>query len=172
MIAVKPSTLILSLIVSVWLFASAFAFWWFEYRYWGAYSEQLIIFDAEPIRKLYPILKKERLNVPLIVHFKDEDCPCDRYRVAHLELIAPMLEGTEQIVLSRHSTLLKGVHIPASPAVAIWDASGDLAYFGPYSSGMTCGKGFDFINMVLNKLALDENPKWINSQGFGCFCPW
>lgn len=168
----KRNTFVLTLIVSAWLAASVFAFWWFEYRYWGAYSEQVVMFDAEPIEELYPILNKEAQNKPLIVHFKDDGCPCDRYRKAHLQRIASDLVGTVQIELARDSDMLKGMDIPASPSVAIWDADGHLAYFGPYSSGMTCGQGFDFINMVLTKLAQGNNPAWVNSQGFGCFCPW
>ena len=166
------NTFALVSIVLFWFFSSVAALWWFEYRHWGNYNEQLISFDAQPIRELYPILKKEAGNRPLIVHFKDDDCPCERYRVAHVKQIAPILLGTEQTVLSRDSSVLKGLKIPATPAVAIWDADGELAYFGPYSSGMSCGEGFDFIDMVLGKLAQQENPQWINNQGFGCFCPW
>lgn len=170
---ILPSnTYALVAIVVFWFGSSVAALWWFEYRHWGSYSEQLITFDSQPIRDLYPILKKDALDRPLIVHFKDDDCPCERYRVAHVKQIAPVLLGTEQIVLSRHSSLLQGVTIPATPAVAIWDKQGALAYFGPYSSGMSCGEGFDFIDMVLGKLAQQENPQWINNQGFGCFCPW
>ena len=82
------------------------------------------------------------------------------------------LQGVRQVTLSQLDQRLAQISIPASPAVAIWDHHGVLAYFGPYSSGMTCGQGFDFIKIVLEKLSQNENPQWVNNQGFGCFCQW
>jgi hypothetical protein len=164
-------SIVLTFIISVWLIACASGFWWFEYQYWGAYDKQLIQFESQPIRNLYPILKKVAPNKPFIVHFKDDECPCERYRKVHIATIKPMLEKAQQVTLNRNDSVLLGVMIPAFPAVAIWNQQGELAYFGPYSSGMTCGEGFDFIKMVLDKLAKNDNPQWVNNQGFGCFCP-
>lgn len=159
-------------IVITWLIGCAAIFWWFEYRYWGAYDKQLIQFDTQAILELYPILKQDTGNQPLVVHFKDDECPCERYRLAHLSGMKTDLQGVRQVTLSQLDQRLAQISIPASPAVAIWDQHGVLAYFGPYSSGMTCGQGFDFIKIVLDKLSQNENPQWVNNQGFGCFCQW
>lgn len=159
-------------IVIAWLIGCAGIFWWFEYRYWGAYDKQVIQFDTQAIRELYPILKQDTQSKPLVVHFKDDDCPCERYRLDHINTMKGFLEGTSQVTLNHLDQRLAQISIPASPAVAIWDQNGVLAYFGPYSSGMTCGQGFDFIKIVLEKLSRNENPKWENNQGFGCFCQW
>jgi hypothetical protein len=166
------SNLIPATIVTIWLIGCAAIFWWFEYRYWGAYEKQLIQFDKQAIHKLYPILKRDSENRPLVVHFKDDDCPCERYRLDHINTIKATLNKTNQVTLSDQDHRLAQVYIPASPAVAIWDKNGVLAYFGPYSSGMACGEGFDFIKSVLEKLSKNENPHWVNNQGFGCFCQW
>lgn len=167
----KGNLVLLSIVLS-WLVACAVGFWWFEYRHWGAYPEQLVQFNPQAIQSLYPILNDNSASGVFLVHFKGIDCPCESYRAAHVEEMQPLLTKVNQLTVSEQTLSQYGVSIPASPAVAIWDRVGRLAYFGPYSSGLTCGKGLDFISMVLQKLEADENPQWVNTQGFGCFCPW
>lgn len=43
-------------------------------------------------------------------------------------------------------------HLPASPAVAIWDRQGHLAYFGPYSEGAVCNASNSFVEPILKAL--------------------
>lgn len=166
----KPSVFLLSLIIGTWLILSAFAFWWFEWRYWGSYSQQLIQFDSQAVTDLYPILMEHSSNQKLVVHFTDDNCPCESYRSVHVDKIKPMLASSHQINMNPAEQARFGVEIPATPAVAIWDEDGQFAYFGPYSSGMTCGAGLDFIALVFSKLASGVNPSWLNTQGYGCFC--
>lgn len=168
----KLPSIWLYLLILAWLVLSAFGFWWFEYRYWGAYPNQVIQFNPQAIQPLYSILKDTTIHTPLVVHFSDESCPCEAYRKAHVEKIRPMLGDTHERTITRQSAIGQTLFLAASPALAIWDEAGQLAYFGPYSSGLTCGAGLDFIAMVLKKLKVGDNPQWINGQGFGCFCSW
>lgn len=63
-------------------------------------------------------------------------------------------------------------HMPASPAVAIWDRQGHLAYFGPYSEGAVCNAANSFIEPILTAL-LDGRPvSASNTLAIGCYCPW
>lgn len=149
-----------------------FLFWWFDYRFWGAYPSQVIQFDSAAIKKLYSILKPSTSNFALVVHFVDDSCPCEAYRKAHVMNIDAILSNVDNILVTQNEAKQLGFAVPASPSVAVWDQQGELAYFGPYSSGMTCGQGFDFVTMTFEKLQMGNNPKWVNTQGFGCFCPW
>ena len=106
-------SIVLTFIISVWLIACASGFWWFEYQYWGAYDKQFIQFESQPIRDLYPILKKASSNKPLIVHFKDDDCPCERYRKVHVAAIKSILATAQQVTLNRQDNVIAGVTIPA-----------------------------------------------------------
>ncbi|WP_353352035.1 DUF6436 domain-containing protein [Oceaniserpentilla sp. 4NH20-0058] len=110
------------------------------------------------------------MNQKLVVHFTDASCPCESYRVAHVDKLEHMLDSSHQVNINPAEQTRLRVNIPATPAVAIWDEDGEFAYFGPYSSGMTCGAGLDFIDLVFNKLADGVNPSWLNTQGYGCFC--
>jgi hypothetical protein len=70
-------------------------------------------------------------------------------------------------------TVLPGSEqVPASPAVAIWDRSGKLAYFGPYSEGLTCNSSNSFIEPILNALTDDRPVDATHTLAVGCYCPW
>ena len=61
---------------------------------------------------------------------------------------------------------------PASPAVAIWDHEGRLAYFGPYSEGAVCTSSNSFIEPILEALADGRPVSAGNTLAVGCFCQW
>jgi hypothetical protein len=62
--------------------------------------------------------------------------------------------------------------IPASPAVAIWDQNGKLAYFGPYSEGLTCNSGNSFIEPILQALTTGRPVEATHTMAVGCYCGW
>ncbi len=73
----------------------------------------------------------------------------------------------------RHLSSLPGSQaLPASPAVAIWDRSGHLAYFGPYSEGAVCNSSNSFIEPVLDALLENRPVAAANTLAVGCFCDW
>ena len=62
--------------------------------------------------------------------------------------------------------------LPASPAVAIWDREGQLAYFGPYSEGLVCNSSNSFIEPILEALEAGRKVDASNTLAVGCFCEW
>ena len=79
---------------------------------------------------------------------------------ANLQALQPLesLPGSDQL--------------PASPAVAIWDSQGQLAYFGPYREGVTCSSSNSFIEPILEALAAGRRVNASNTLAVGCFCDW
>lgn len=70
-------------------------------------------------------------------------------------------------------TALPGAdQVPASPAVGIWDRSGKLAYFGPYSEGLTCNANNSFIEPILKALAAGREVNATHTLAVGCYCSW
>ncbi|MNV89579.1 hypothetical protein D3C71_1838880 [compost metagenome] len=63
-------------------------------------------------------------------------------------------------------------HLPASPAVAIWDHQGRLAYFGPYSEGAVCNASNSFIEPILQALSQHRAVTAGSTLAIGCYCPW
>mgnify|MGYP005991232145 FL=1 len=161
--------------VALWLLCMVFAFWWFEYRHWQTFNEQNVIFNGAELSLLQQrlIQKNQPQNMGLqVVHFTDDACQCSRYSQSHIKRLQPVFESVTQITLSPKHPSMQGISIPASPSVAIWDEHGELAYFGPYSSGAICGEGNDFVKPVINQLKQQSNPRWVNMIGIGCYCPW
>lgn len=70
-----------------------------------------------------------------------------------------------------------GDSIPASPSVAVWHIDGKFTYFGPYTSGLHCGEGEDWLEPILAG-AVDVRDRssasgqWTNQESVGCFCAW
>jgi hypothetical protein len=120
------------------------------------------------------------------VHFWDPACPCNVGNQQHLtELVEryarrawsssvqkPGSHGQLPGTLSRLKSIevLPGAdQIPASPAVAIWDRSGKLAYFGPYSEGLTCNSSNSFIEPILQALNEGREVNATHTLAVGCY---
>lgn len=162
------------LVCLVWFATVCAGFWWFEYRHWQAFNPTGVTFEGRHLSVLYQHLQphKDGPNSITVVHFADQNCACNRYSEQHRQSLQPVLLHSKQHLVTPSMATQLGVFVPASPAVAIWDERGELAYFGPYSSGLICGQGSDFVSRVIQQLTQKQNPEWINMLGLGCFCPW
>ena len=163
------------------------AYDWFQSRYLRAFSEHTAVFSGDPLRLPEHLAGPGSIRV---VHFWDPACPCNVGNQQHLaELLEhygpqgvqffavqkPGSQGQLPSTLSGLKTLevLPGsTQIPASPAVAIWDRGGKLAYFGPYSEGLTCNSSNSFIEPILLALSEDRPVNATNTLAVGCYCPW
>ncbi|MDO9622457.1 MAG: DUF6436 domain-containing protein [Pseudomonas sp.] len=185
----RPSrkTLLASLIALLWIAAMLTAFWWFEARYVRAFDQQTALFAGAELRLPAELAGPGPIR---LVHFWDPACPCNIGNQQHLaELIEhfaplgvsfhavqkPGSKGQLPATLSAMQALapLSGsAGIPASPAVAIWDKQGQLAYFGPYSEGVTCTSSNSFIEPILEALNAGRPVNASNTMAVGCFCEW
>lgn len=180
-------TLLASLLILLWAAAMLAAYWWYEARYLRSFSEQTALFYGEQLR-----LPDELAGLgPIrLVHFWDPACPCNIGNQQHL---ADLIErfGPQDVTfysvqkpgstgqlpstlsaLQPLTALLGSEQIPASPAVAVWDRAGQLAYFGPYSEGATCTSSNSFIEPILDALIAGRPVNASNTLAVGCFCDW
>jgi hypothetical protein len=157
-----------------WFGVMAFSFWWFEYRHWQSFANGNVTFNGEGLSELLERLptRFDGQGKVRVMHFTDEECACSSYSRGHIKDLQSVLIQSEQFTMTASDSIMNGILIPATPSVAVWDKQGELAYFGPYSSGAVCGEGVDFVSQVLVELERQKNPKWINMLGIGCFCPW
>ena len=79
--------------------------------------------------------------------------------------------NSEQEISNSEELIALSQFVPATPAVMVFDQRGQLAYFGPYSGGVVCGSGEDFVANTVSALAKGVNPGWINQESVGCLCP-
>lgn len=175
---------LLILICAVGLWA---AYDWFQGRYMRAFSDQTALFAGDVLSLPVELSGPGAIRV---VHFWDPACPCNVGNQQHLtDLLAryvpqgvhfysvqkPGTHGQLPATLSAIKPLasLPGAeHLSASPAVAIWDRSGQLAYFGPYSEGATCNASNSFIEPILQALNEGRSVKVTHTMAVGCYCPW
>jgi hypothetical protein len=62
--------------------------------------------------------------------------------------------------------------VTASPAALVFDATGALVYFGPYSDAARCGTSGGLVERVLDKVLAGHSPQLQRFIGGGCFCGW
>lgn len=163
------------------------AYDWFQGRYLRAFSEHTAVFSGDPLRLPDDLAGPGPVR---LVHFWDPACPCNVGNQQHLTEMVEQFsaKGVEFFAVQRvgsHGqlpatlstlktiTVLPGSEqVPASPAVAIWDRSGKLAYFGPYSEGLTCNSSNSFIEPILHALMDDRPVNATHTLAVGCYCPW
>ncbi len=156
----------------------------------ASFAEQAIVFDDTQLQ-LPPELAGATGRIR-VVHFWDPACTvCNRETGAHLSYLISMYRragidfyavrkpGTQgelpdylQGRLKALPTIHGAEHIPASPAVAIWDRHGHLAYAGPYSIGMVCNSANSFVEPILDKLVAGHTVRPRGLLAVGCYCPW
>jgi hypothetical protein len=185
----RPSrkTLFACLLTLLLIAALALAVRWFEERYLRPFDERAALFSGAELRLPDSLAGPGPIR---LVHFWDPACPCNVGNQQHLsELITefaprgvafyavqkPGSQGRLPVgpdELHELATLPGAERIPASPAVAIWDKHGQLAYFGPYSEGLTCNSSNSFIEPILEALAAGRSVNASNTLALGCFCDW
>ncbi len=185
----RPSrkTLLASLLILCWAAAMLAAYWWYEARYLRTFSEQTALFYGEQLRLPDELAGPGPIR---LVHFWDPACPCnvgnqqhlaeviERFAALDVEFYAVQKPGSSgQLPNTLRAfkalpELIGSAQIPASPAVAIWDRGGQLAYFGPYSKGAVCTSSNSFIEPILDALVADRTVSASNTLAVGCFCDW
>jgi len=183
----RRTTALACLVAALWLIAMLVAFWWFEARYLRAFDERTALFSGNHLRLPDELAGPGNIR---LVHFWDPACPCNVGNQQHLgELLERYSERGVQFysvqkagsdgqlpqalrALEPLTGLTGSERLPASPAVAIWDQRGRLAYFGPYSSGFNCTSGNSFVEPVLDALLDGRKVLADNNLASGCFCDW
>lgn len=163
------------------------AYDWFQGRYIRTFSDQAVLFAGDTLRLPAELSGPGAIRV---VHFWDPSCPCNVGNYQHLselishyapqgiEFYAVQKPGTHgQLPISlgalKPLTYLPGAeHLSASPAIAIWDRNGKLAYIGPYSEGATCNVSNSFVEPVLQALSQGRPANTTHTLAVGCYCPW
>ena len=185
--SLKRKSLLAYLLAGLWLAAMVWAFWWYQARYLRPFDTSPTLFSGEHLQLPAAIAGPGSVR---LVHFWDPACPCNVGNQQHLaELLARFAPlGVQFFAVQKpgsHGQLpatLQALRplatppgaeaLPASPAVAIWDRQGRLAYFGPYSEGAVCSSANSFIEPVLQALIDGRPVQATQSLAQGCYCPW
>ena len=153
-------------IFALWLVVVLGLFWLLQFRYEAVW----VSFEGSTLPQLDVATGKLQ-----VLHFVDESCPCTKFSRDHVkDMEAKWASDTVQFATLdvAHAGALNERFkdlVPASPAVAVWDEQGQVAFFGPYTSGAICGEGEDLLSKML---ANPRTGQWVNQESVGCFCRW
>ena len=182
----RRQPLVLALLAVVCALALWSLYQWYQTRYIRPFSETTVLFDAGNLRLPAGLAGPGKIRV---VHLWDPPCPCNVGNQQHLgELLQRFGDRVSFHVWQKPGSrghlpdMLKALQplaelpgaeqLPASPAVAIWDQDGQLAYVGPYSEGATCTSSNSFIEPVLEALLAGRPVSSTGSLAVGCYCSW
>lgn len=184
----RRRTVFIALAACICAAALWWAYGWFEGRYVRAFSDQTALFAGDVLSLPPELAGPGRIRV---VHFWDPACPCNVGNQQHLSDLVAQFSGAGGVdfyavgkpgsqghlpatldAIKPLASLPGAEHISASPAVAIWDRQGRLAYFGPYSEGLVCNSKNSFIEPILQALLQDRPVSATHTMAVGCYCPW
>ncbi len=165
--------LLIVIALILWLGLIYLSHWWQGQQDIRQYENYFAQFDG---REFATITLGDDTSDITVVHFVDDSCPCSRFSRPHIaSLEKDYHQGIKHYywpeLPEKMKRALAPIALKATPAVAIWSASGTLSYFGPHSSGAFCGVGEDFVALILKQLLNKQTTTWLQHDVVGCYCP-
>ena len=111
-----------------------------------------------------------------VFHVMDATCACNWRTQAHKQVVMRRVTANEGTNVTLSLAELPGLKdwLPATPAVILFDADGELIYLGPYADGAFCNTESSFIEPLIDHVSTrvsDMDAGWINTVARGCYCP-
>jgi Domain of unknown function (DUF6436) len=159
-----------------WFLASGFGLWYFFNRDVTSFIPAVKgepSYTSQNYETYLDQIKWPKTDGLTFIHFIDENCSCTRFSLEHINDLQDLYSESEHILVRNTGSTDKysGVAI-SSPSVAVVNAQGELAYYGPYTDGATCQQGKDLVELVVNGIERDAAFEWLNLLSSGCFCAW
>lgn len=172
--------LLTATLLLVWVAGLVWAFWWYEGRYVRAFDRPAF-FEGVAVEPPFPAGQVQ------VVHVWQPGCPCN---AGHERYVAEMTErfteqgvrfayagaNSEDIEDSPFKDLTywpipsEWANWPGTPSIAIWDASGQLAYVGPYSDGVHCNSQSSLVEPVIRTLLSGRSVNITSQDTVSCLC--
>ena len=186
---VKTSKILAFCLVALWLVLVAWAFWWFQLRFYSSMDQYLKdeLFSADSLQLAY----QPHGSDITIYHFFDSSCPCSRFNTEHVQEVMLNYEhrAVKFVVVVPHESALTEAKSafpnadfqvsparskpPASPAALIYSKDAQAEYIGPWSPGAVCNsRSDDYVTQVVDELLLNKTINQTQYLARGCLCPW
>ncbi len=154
----------------VWLIISAYVLW---FKLSDSY--RFFMDDKQPDFSAF--MFREPQTRYTIIHFIDPNCSCSQYSHAHINAIKNELGALQHVHVQpgEEAVFFEGepqAWLISSPSAALISPSGELIYYGPYTDALLCNEGQDLIKQALRQTQKNDDFRWYNVLGYGCFCDW
>lgn len=164
----ERKTLLACLALLFWISLCASAYWYYQQRWQQAYpgTDGYALFNGQALG--HWLAQFHQAGRITLVHLGRPECFCNRFTDPHRQqiqahyqplgvaFVAPALPDELQV---------------ATPAAALMDANGRLAYLGAYSDSLLCSVGDGQVEPLLDQLLAGQQPDLLHTTGVGCFCP-
>jgi len=166
-----PRLILASLIIFTGFCAAILSLWAFEWRWLGAFDEAGSLSPSTTLVHFENLsFLKRKPGLITVRQYIDPSCPCNRYVDKHRHELEAEFSGNRVTFEEVNPRSLLDTKPSATPAVAIWDEAGNLAYYGAFSNGVLCNAKTSLIGPVISSLLEGDNPLVLNTNGVGCFC--
>jgi hypothetical protein len=174
--------------------------WWFQQqavRPFITSDDATDYWQAEGVaQRLAPLWQQlPPTELPTLMHFWNPDCLCNQVSQRHYSSLLAQFDSDQLrvVVVAAHTsseqqrrelkalnpdrlqviTAEPGLQLPSSPALALFHASGELAYFGAYGFGALCTVADDqLFPTLVRRLQQEPYGPFMSVAGDGCFCAW
>jgi hypothetical protein len=160
----------LALVVLAWGVGTAVAFWALALKDRRVLDPEALAahFDAArvaPAAEAWLRARAPRASHATVVNVVPEHCSCAGAVNRHVAELEVAYRGSAVAFLRARPEWVR-----AAPAALVFDASGTLVYFGPYSDEADCGSRGGFVEQTLDQLLAGRAPRAPRPLGLGCFC--
>lgn len=178
----RPAVRLATLLVVVWLIAMAQLIWHFESQRIAQF-QRLLHFDAVDLPAPPPTIA----DAAKVLYFFNRSCRCNAAALAEVaglqrSGVLPRAQfvfddsamtdsGIEARALSAAERTIWRDHVPATPAVALWDAHDKLIYFGPINVSSGCGTGDGYLRNALRTMHDGSVAPFKSWDVVACSCP-
>lgn len=127
------------------------------------------LFDNEFSSLIFNALDKELSNA--VIHIvSEDDCLCQLVASRHIQEVKEKAAGLGKTNITVNIKDILGLNaiLSSTPAIAIFDDKGNLAYLGPYSTGIGCVSGNGTVEPYLDSKA--TLGAIMPLEATGCYC--
>ena len=132
-------------------------------------ASMTVIFEKDFATAVRTVVGQDTNNLVLHLGTKKQ-CFCEFLASQHIAQTAELANiknlQYRKLMLDEHENLL--AFISSVPALAVFDAQGELAYLGPYSTGLGCLTNISYSEQYL--LAPPQEGPVIITETQGCYC--
>lgn len=106
-------------------------------------------------------------------HIQDRNCSCSNLSERHVRSLNIKFKkagySVQTLTPQNYNKIMSLV--PSLPALVVFDANGELAYLGPYSSGYFCGVKTSLIEPIVASITANTHlGALVISDSDGCYC--
>lgn len=107
-----------------------------------------------------------------VFHIQAQDCSCNLANNRHVAEIDEQISrlGLQSHKINAASLVTANLPLSAFPAVVAFNGQGELAYLGPYSSGLFCAGGNRLLDKYLPGLSEAAEFPIVITDSQGCYC--